>query len=60
MGINLGRIANINRIKLYLYMTYPNLRDSNVLTSQQLMMLLVQLNIQFNCHYANDIIDGLS
>lgn len=41
-------------------MTYPNLRDSNVLTSQQLMMLLVQLNIQFNCHYANDIIDGLS
>lgn len=45
--------------KMYLYMTYPNLRYSNVLPTQKFMMLLVQVTNLLNSHYVDDVIDSL-
>ena len=58
MSSNLGRKANTKQNKVVLTYNVPNLRDSNVLPTQKLMMLLVQLN-QLNCNYADDTIDSL-
>lgn len=44
---------------MYLYMTYPNLRYSNVLPTQKFMMLLVQVTNLLNSHYVDDVIDSL-
>lgn len=44
---------------MYLHMTYPNLRYSNVLPTQKCRMLLVQVTNLLNSHYADDIIDSL-
>lgn len=44
---------------MYLHMTYPNLRYSDVLPTQKCMMLLVQVTNLWNSHYVDDITDSL-